>query len=360
MARPQERMPARALAQALGPGVARAHAVASVGAVALALALALSLALSLALAPQAGAAVLAEETDIDLGFIYRDEPQQMTFPIRNVSGDTLHIFSIEPSCDCTTAQVVPEALPPQAQGNLLVFFDPMGYEGRGKVKESVRLHTSDRQTPEVLFTFAIEVGVGPEPEPRSLTFGQVAKGDSDTLRVTIRPGKSGPLKIVGARGDSDKIAVKQLARTPEGLEQVAVAVTNKAGGGQLAGFVTLETADTLKPEIRIPVTASLLGNISVMPDVIAFGPTLPGKALTQTVRVFSTTGLKFGVASVTSSLEQIAFEVKPAADGSHEITIKVKDGAAPGRVTGEIKVAVDRPDEPPLTVKVTGHVRSVK
>jgi hypothetical protein len=326
----------------------------------LAWAIALPVGLSMALAPQADAAILAEETGIDLGFIYRDEPQQMTFPIRNVSGDTLHIFSIEPSCDCTTAQVVPEVLPPQAEGKVLVFFDPMGYEGRGKVKESVRLHTSDRQTPEVLFAFAIEVGVGPEPEPRSLAFGQVAKGDSDTLRVTIRPGKTGPLKIVGARSDNDRIAVKQLAKTAEGLEQVAVAVANKAGGGQLAGFVTLETADTLKHEIRIPVTASLLGNVSVMPDVIAFGPTLPGKALTQTVRVFSTTGLKFGVAAVTSTVEQLAFDVKPSSEGGHEITIRVKDGAAPGRVTGEIKVAVDRPDEPPLTVRVTGHVRSAK
>jgi hypothetical protein len=327
---------------------------------AVALVLTLALMVCLMLAPRSHAAILAEETDHDLGFVYRDEPQQMTFPVRNVSGDTLHIYSVEPSCDCTTAQVVPEALPPNTQGNLLVFFDPMGYEGRGKVKESVRLHTSDRQTPEVLFTFAIEVGVGPEPEPRSLTFGQVAKGRSDTLRVTIRPGKTAPLKIVGARSDSDRISAKQMGKTAEGLEQVAVAVTNKSGGGQLAGFVTLETADTLKPEIRIPVTASLLGNISAMPDIVAFGPTLPGRALTQTVRVFSTTGLKFGVAAVTSSIEQLAFDVKPAAEGGHEITIKVKDGAAPGRVTGEIKVATDRPDEPPLTIRVTGHVRSGK
>jgi hypothetical protein len=304
-------------------------------------------------------AILAEETDLDLGLIYRDQPQEMTFPIRNVSRDSLHILALEPSCDCTTARVVPDIVPPDATAEVRVFFDPMGYEGRGRVTESVMMLTSDAKNPEVRFTFTIEVLVGPEPEPRSLAFGVIAKNSADTLKVAVRPGKYAPLTVTGARAGDPRISVTRAGRTADGSEELAVIVANAAGGGQLASFVTIETADTLMPEIRVPVTASLVGNIALEPDVIAFGPTLPGKAVAQTLRVYSPVGLAFKVASVTSTVADLEFEVIPT-EKSYTIAIKVKDGAPAGRVTGEISVKTDRQDEPPLTARVTGHVRSVK
>ena len=326
----------------------------------------LILAPCLAFAAGANGAILVDRSEVDLGFVYRDQPQRMTFNLDNTSGDSLHVVSIEPSCDCTTAQVVPEVIPPRGKGEVVVFFDPMGYEGRGKVKESVRLFTTDKKNPEILLTFAIEVGIGPEPEPRSLAFGQVAKGEADTLNLLIRPGKAvgaagaNPVRVLGVRSDNERVAVKEIGRTGDGADRFEVVVTNKAGGGHLSGFVTLETSDNLKREIRIPVTASLLGSIAAQPDAIAFGPTLPGDYIAQTVRVFATGNLKFKIESVTSSIGQLAFEVSPSAQGGYEIKTKIKQGAPSGRVMGNIRIETDRPDEPPLDIRVTGHVRSVR
>jgi len=311
------------------------------------------------LAGVASGAILTEETDLDLGPVYRDQPQEMVFPIRNVSGDSLHILSLEPSCDCTTARVVPGVVPPNGAAEVRVFFDPMRYEGRGRVTESLKMFTSDSKTPEVLFTFAIEVLVGPEPEPRSLAFGAIAKGSADTLAVKLLPGKSGPLAVAAVRSDDPRVTVVRSGKSPDGSEVLAVVVANASGGGQLAGFITVQTADSLKPEIRVPVTASLLGDFALEPDVVAFGPTLPGKPAPQTLRVYSPAGKAFKIASVTSSVEHLAFEVTPAGAG-YAIAIKVKDGAPAGRVAGEITVITDRPGEPPLKARVTGHVRSAR
>lgn len=314
---------------------------------------------SVAIGTEASGAILAEMTDLDLGLIYRDEPQEMVFPLQNLSGDTLHIVSVEPSCDCTTAQVIPDAVPPQAKAEVRVFFDPAGYEGRGRVTESVRLYTTDKKSPEVLFNFSVEVLIGPEPEPRSLAFGKIAKGRSDTLVVLVRPGKTTGLRITGVSSDNDRLRVTRAGRTPEGAEQLAVIIANTSGGGQVAGFVAIATDDSLKPEIRVPVTASLLGDISVEPDVIAFGPTLPGKAIPQTVRIDSPAGLKFAIAGVTSTPDCFDFDLKPAGPG-YELSMKIKQSAPPGRVTGEIAIRTDRKDDQPLLVKITGHVRSAK
>jgi hypothetical protein len=314
----------------------------------------------------AQAAVMVETTDVDLGFVYRDEPQKMIFSLVNASADSLHILLIEPSCDCTTAQIVPPVIPPGGQGEAVVFFDPKGYETRGRVTESVRIHTSDRITPEILLTFAIEVGVGPEPEPRSLAFGKVAKGTSDTLAVAVCPGKSAasgqaaPLRLVGTRSDDGRITVAQGGRDATGADQVLVVVTNKAGGGEVSSFVTIRTSDSLKPEIRIPVTANLPGDIAVEPGVIAFGPTLPGAYLQQTVKISSPENVKFKIESVTSSLAQLEFEVSPLGGSSYELRIKVKEGAAAGRIMGDLKIKTDRPGEAPLEVRLAGYVRSGK
>jgi hypothetical protein len=313
----------------------------------------------------AQAAVMVENTDVDLGYVYRDEPQKMVFPLANASGDSLRILLIEPSCDCTTAQVVPPVVPPGGKGEVVVFFDPKGYETRGRVTESVKVHTSDRATPEILLTFAIEVGIGPEPEPRSLAFGRVAKGTSDTLAVAVCPAKSAagrvsPLRLVGMKSGDGRIKVLPGGKDSTGADRVLVVVANASGGGEVSSFVTIATSDSLKPELRIPVTASLPGDIAVEPGVIAFGPTLPGSYLQQTVRISSPDGAKFKIEGVTSSLAQLEFEVLPLAGGAYELKIKVKAGAAAGRVMGDLKIKTDRPGEAPLEVKLAGYVRSSK
>jgi hypothetical protein len=234
----------------------------------------------------------------------------------------------------------------------------------GKVKESVKLFTSDRMNPEILLTFAIEVNVGPEPEPRSLAFGKVAKGASDTLRLAVCPGKSDPsgkpvpLSLLGTRSDDNRVTIVPAGKNANGADELLVVVSNKSGGGEISSFVTIETSDTLKDEIRIPVTASLLGDFVAEPGVIAFGPTLPGKYLQQTVKVSSPGNARFKIASVASSLSQLEFEVAEIGESSFEVKIKVKDSAPAGRVMGSITIKTDRPGEAQLEVKVAGYVRS--
>ncbi|HVP56748.1 MAG TPA: DUF1573 domain-containing protein [bacterium] len=310
------------------------------------------------------AAVVTEQTDVDLGLVYRDQPQKMVFPLINASPDSLRMLSVQPSCDCTTAQVVPPVIPPQAKGQVVVFFDPKGYEGRGKVKESVKLLTSDHMNPEILLTFAIDVRIGPEPEPRSLAFGKVERGARDTLKLAIcapksdASGKATPFKVLSAKSDDDRITVTQAGNSSDDADQFLVVLSNRSGGGDLSSFVTVTTSDSLRGDIRVPVTASLAGDIIAEPGVIAFGPTLPGKYLQQTVKVSSPSSAKFKIVSVTSSLGQLAFEVSPLGEGSYSIKIKVKEDAPAGRVMGAISIKTDRAGEDPIEVKVAGYVRA--
>ena len=263
------------------------------------------MAICLTLPFAAYAAVGVPQSEIDLGRIYRDEPQKIVFRLLNVSDDTLHVLDIEPSCDCTTAQVVPDPIPPGGEGQVLTFFDPMGYEGRGRIQEYVRLTTSDLEDPEIMLVYWVEVVVGPEPEPRALKFGRICRGESDTMSVLLSPGPEEDLKVLDAYSDTACVIVEWAGTDREGRRAFKVIVNNDKACGRVATFVTVVTSDTLRPNIRIPVTVSLISRIVADPDMIAFGPTLPGAYVSQGARIYSREKLDFDIARVLSTVPDL-------------------------------------------------------
>jgi hypothetical protein len=320
----------------------------------------LTVLLCLLLSPCSHAAVEVEERDKDLGRIYRDEPQKIVFRLRNQSEDALRILDIEPSCDCTTAQVVPDPVPPGAEAEVLTFFDPMGYEGRGPIQESVRLTTSDARDPEIRLTFRTEVTIGPEPEPRALKFGRICRGESDTLQVLISSGQEEDLKILKAYSDTACVMVEWAGDGDKADGDYMVIVKNTEMCGRVAAFVTFETSDSLRPTIRVPVTVSLVGRIVADPDMVAFGPTLPGAYVSQSVRIYCREKLPFDIVRVLSTVADLEPELERLSDDSFDLRLKIKGGADAGRVSGEVRLETDCPDEPSVVIQVTGYIRSGK
>jgi hypothetical protein len=318
----------------------------------------MALLMGVALAAAASGDVRFASTEEDLGFIYRDEPQKIVYSFTNTSADSVRVYEIEPSCDCTTAQAVPETVGPGEDGRIVAFFDPAGYEGKGPVTEYLRVHLSDPESPEVLLTFSTEVGIGPEPEPRSLSFGRICKGRSDTLSFLVKPPPDKPLEILSIEADTPCIEVLKESSDSRSLHRYEVVVTNTTSCGTVAGFITLHTDDGLRPRIRVPVTVCLLGRIAVEPDVVAFGPTLAGDHLRQTVRVYCREGKEFGLAGAESSVPELEPEIEQVDPSTYEIRVRVKEDASAGRVTGSLFLETDCPDEPPIEVRVTGYVRS--
>lgn len=314
--------------------------------------------LGLTLPFAAHAAIRVEESEKDLGRVYRDEPQRIVFRLWNESGDTLRIYDVEPSCDCTTAQVVPDPVPPYSEAEVITFFDPMGYESRGRFQEYVRLITSDTRDPEIMLVFWTEVAIGPEPEPRALKFGRICRGESDTMEVLINPGPGEPLKVLDAYSDTACVMVEWKGDGEEDGGDYMVIVANAEGCGRVAAFVTFVTSDSLRPKIRIPVTVSLIGRIVADPDMVAFGPTLPGAYVPQTVRVYCREKLPFDIARVLSTVPELEPEIERLGECSFNLRFKVKDGSNAGRVSGEIRLETDCPDEPLVVIQVTGYIRS--
>jgi hypothetical protein len=314
--------------------------------------------LCLALPLAAWADIRVDQSERDLGRIYRDEPQKVVYRLWNESPDTLHVFDWEPSCDCTTAEIIPNPVPPGGDAEVLVFFDPMGYEGKGFLKEYVRLMTSDRKDPEVMLHFRTDVAIGPEPEPRALKFGRICSGQTDTMEVFIKPGSKEPLKVLEAYSDTACVLVERAGTGQQDETDFRVIARHTEACGRVATFVTFVTSDTLRPTIRVPITVSLVGRIVADPDMVAFGPVLPGAYAPQTVRIYSREGLHFDIARVLSTIAELEPQIERESDDSFNMRLKVREDANAQRVSGEIRLETDCPDEPPVVIQVTGYIRS--
>lgn len=309
-------------------------------------------------ASAASAGVDWHTTEIDLGFIYRDEPRKMSFGFVNNSDDTLFIYDIEPSCDCTSAQVIPAAVPPHNSGEIMAFFDPMGYEGKGGVTEYIRLATSDLEDPDAELYFSVDVGIGPEPEPRALNFGSVCGGESDTLSLVVHPGSDGNLQILSIESETECVIIDQVEVRRNGAQEFMVVACNLDCRGAISSYVNITTTDPIREVIRVPVTANLMGTIVVEPEVIVFGPTLPGREVAQRVKIYCLEGLPFKVEKVTSSVNSVEFNLTPADDNTYDLKMTIKEDAPAGRVTGQLIIQTDCENQSLLTAQVTGYVRS--
>ncbi len=319
-----------------------------------------TVAIAVLVAVECQASVIFTTDEIDLTTIYRDEPQRLVFEFENASDDTLHFVDVEPSCDCTTAEIIPQVVPPHSRGRVVVFFDPMGYERRDHFTEFVRLTTTDIQTPEVLLAFRGKVEVGPEPEPRSLIFGTLCKGASDTLDLRIHLPSRKPVNVLDAYSDTSCIIVKDVGASSDTTHDFLIIASNTQSCGRFAGFVTVLTSDSLREQVRVPVTASFAGHIVAEPDVIAFGSTLAGTYVNQTVRVYAVDGREFSVPEARCTIDGIIAEITRLEDGSCRIRLKVKEDAPRGRVSGKLIIETDCPDEAPIEVDVTGYIRNVR
>ncbi len=302
------------------------------------------------------AEIILDTEQIDLGYIYRDEPQQVVFGFQNLSKDSTHFFDIEFSCDCTTAEIIPNPVPPNEEGRIVAYFDPMGYERKGSFSEFIRVKTSDPASPQILVKFTGKVGIGPEPEPRSLRFGTLCRGESDTLTLVVKMPPKDDIRVVKAYSDTGCVMVKQ-SGMKNGSYQFDVIATNTAGCGRFAGFITIVTTDPLRKEIRIPVVATFAGSIVIEPEVLVFGPTLAGTNVSQAIRVYSKENKPFGIKSVRSSADILKPEIKKISPSSYEIRMRIPEGSPSGRVKGVISVETECPDEPILEAEITGYVR---
>ena len=174
----------------------------------------------------------------------------------------------------------------------------------------------------------------------------------------MSPGSGGDLQVLSIGTETDCVSIEQVEKQPDGAREFMVIVCNVDCRGAVSSYINITTTDPIREVIRIPVLANLMGTIVVEPEVIVFGPTLPGKDVAQVVKIYCTENLRFGIVKVSCTVNSVECSVAITEGNVYELKMRIKEDAPAGRVTGQIIIETDCESQPLLTAKVTGYVRS--
>ena len=191
---------------------------------------------------------------IDLGVVYNGTVKSAEIKLMNFGKDTLRIFSVQPTCGCTTVRQPKSALAPGESDFAKVEFNSTGY--RGAVTKLVNISTNDPVKPSVMVTLNIEVKEELEPTTKISTIylGTVPIGNTATQQMTFKNITDRTMKIKAVVSKNPNIEVKFQPSTIPASGALNVTITVTSTKTEYTNEeIFLETDSKNQPRVMIRV-----------------------------------------------------------------------------------------------------------
>lgn len=211
----------------------------------------------------------------DFGQVKRGEKLKYRFTFKNIGKGPLKVQGVHAACGCTAAEVQADReYAPQESGAVDVTFDTTDFNGR--IVKAVTVMTNERHVPDRTLSVSATIVSEFEVSPPMVDFGEVLSQDGATFKISIKPQPTQKFAIDKIRFNSETISVQSttISNTPGGYS-----LDVKLKPGLMPGFLkeTILVRNNSKslPELRIPVRATIKGNLNVEPRYLEFGAIAP-------------------------------------------------------------------------------------
>lgn len=204
--------------------------------------------------------VLSEEIG-DLGTIKPDQKQDHIFTLKNEGGETLVIERVQATCGCTATVLSEQEIPSGKTADLLVTFNPRGYEG--EVSKSIYIDTNDPENPRKKVSIKAVVEHIPSSEINLSVnlwdIGLLLQGDSTQLTLMISNQGDLDLSIEGIEIPDHIQYNKELLSIPKRLipqEQLEVVFNYDSRNhevGLVREYIRLVTNDPKRKTVTLRI-----------------------------------------------------------------------------------------------------------
>jgi hypothetical protein len=196
-----------------------------------------------------------DKPELNLGVIYSGMKKQGKIILKNIGNDTLRIFSVRPSCGCTTVKEPKKFLLPNESDEAEVEFNSISYHGN--VVKYINIATNDPTSQHVSVKFIVEVKdeLRPTNMLSSLWFGDIGIGKTSVQKTSLVNVSDHRIKIKGFRISSPTITLQAEKKSLKPNDTLHVLVTvkpEKIGYYRDDNFV-VETDSENQPDIEIKV-----------------------------------------------------------------------------------------------------------
>lgn len=289
---------------------------------------------------------------LDLGELAAGESGQVSFPVRSVGRDDLHIQDVEVECGCTHPEF-PKTVASGGAGQIHVRLEA-GVSWNGIVGRNLHVLTDDPKQPRVTLTILAKILPmllfdPPSPLRVPITFGQVTR-----RTVTLTPRKGANFEIIAANSSMSGVSTvlhRPLDGSPDKTCKLDVIVGPVEQPGDFNSQLHVATTDPKMPTVSYMVMGEAQSGPVVRPTAF-YMPTVDPKTpkhmgmvevmcRSGTVRV---TGASTDDPHLTASVR----ELSPGR--SYAVNVEYTGGWPAGRRSGNFVIRTEDPRAPLLKV----------
>ncbi|MDX9910234.1 MAG: DUF1573 domain-containing protein [Phycisphaerales bacterium] len=325
--------------------------------------------------PKIAGKVKVEPSEIDLGQISNEEPQNLEFTLTNVGEGVLTIpegyAGLRASCGCTQPSINKNVLQPGESATIAVVFNPANK--RGTTDTRVTILSDDPTQPQAVVHVRSFVKETMRVEPRMLGFGR--QDHKKTAEQTFKVLSSKPdFKVEGIDTGENTPWLKGevIDRQTVMIEgevwqqtQIKIVLGANAPVGHLrGGTVAVLTNDPKNPKIVIPVAGEILGDLSVGPERLSFGLVNPGEVTERLINISSRSGKKVEIIEVEQEinldtpLHITQAYPNPEQPFTIQISVAMTSPEQPVPIRGKLMVHTTDPDQPMLEIPLYATMRT--
>jgi hypothetical protein len=193
-----------------------------------------------------------DKPEVDLGTIYSGMKKKGKIMLTNIGNDTLRIYSVQPSCGCTTVKQPKSILLPFESDMVEVEFNSSGYHG--KVEKHIYITTNDRLSENASVKLIADVKEELESTSHStlMFLGNIGLGKTLVQGTSLKNTSDHIIKIKNFTTSASSISIKIEKKMLNPNDTLIVQVTikpEKLGYG--SDYFTIETDSKNQPRIEI-------------------------------------------------------------------------------------------------------------
>lgn len=304
----------------------------------------------------------------DFGKIDDSGPVEFDFRFTNKGAGLLKIGNVQTTCGCTVPTLERKEYSGDESGVIKVRFDPK--HKSGPQTKVITVETNDRSQPRIQLTIKSDIQPLVKMDPQFVSMEPIEKGKTLAKLVTVT-GRAKDFTVTLAKAEPADIFQTRIVETKDVVvdkipqRQSVVEISLKPGApvGRHNASVMILTNEVKAGEMKLGVSAEVLGDLQVNPARISLGVPMVGadfsgevKIVHKSAKPFKIRGTDLRAITEPPVPMEVIVTASPTGEGT---TIKLvgKAGETPLRYTGELVLSTDVAGEETIRVPVYLTIR---
>jgi hypothetical protein len=303
--------------------------------------------------------LMFKSTSHDFGTVAKAAKTEHRFFFDNPYATPVHVKSVRTSCGCTTPIIETETVPSGGRGSILARFNTNTHSGARAATVTVtfdkpsfgevQLHVKGYIRTDVVF------------QPGEVSFGTLSQGQSKEIQVVVDYAGRSDWQITHVRCDEAFIQIERKEKLRQnGRVQYVMNVrfNGDAPAGPLQSEIVLQTNDRNLTTVPLSLTAMVLSEISVTPNLLSLGDVSLDDSIKQLLvlkaqqpfKVLAIESEQFNIESNPLSLDAKTLHTLP-------LVLQPRSADGIGDTRGKIQIRTDREEKPLMEIDVIYRIK---